>query len=358
MSDIVFILGAGASRQAGAPLMSDFLDKAADLLVTGRVNKRRIQFEKVFSAIGGLQQVHSKAQLDLNNIESVFTAFELAKIIQRLPGVPTSEIPEVIAALKQLIVSTLERTMQFPVSERDVLPPKPYGEFASFLGDLQKEQTQTTSVSVITFNYDIAIDLALVRAGFEVSYSLTKHSKHRTSMDLLKLHGSLNWAEEHVTKKIIPVALSSYLREPYALTDTDLVYLTLSEKFDAFFGCQSPQVHVKPEAVIVPPSWNKADYHHALSDIWAAAAEHLAAAQHIFIVGYSLPETDAFFRHLFALGCVGPSPLRSIVVFNPDSSVDGRFQSLLGPGALARYQFHPITFEEAIKHLRKSFKIG
>lgn len=98
MSDIVFILGAGASRQAGAPLMSDFLDKAADLLVTRRVDSQREQFEKVFSAIGELQRVHSKAQLDLNNIESVFTAFELAKIIQRLPGVQTNEIPDVIAA--------------------------------------------------------------------------------------------------------------------------------------------------------------------------------------------------------------------------------------------------------------------
>ena len=32
MSDIVFILGAGASRQAGAPLMNDFIDTAESLL--------------------------------------------------------------------------------------------------------------------------------------------------------------------------------------------------------------------------------------------------------------------------------------------------------------------------------------
>lgn len=32
MSDVVFILGAGASRMGGAPLMNDFLDVAQSLL--------------------------------------------------------------------------------------------------------------------------------------------------------------------------------------------------------------------------------------------------------------------------------------------------------------------------------------
>ena len=221
-------------------------------------------------------QAAGKAQLDLNNIESVFTAFELAKVIQRLPGVATNEIPKVIAALKQLIVSTLERTMQFPVTEREIQPPKPYGEFASFLGDLQADQTHKSSVSVITFNYDIAVDLALFRAGFEVSYEITETSTNQTSMDLLKLHGSLNWAEEQGTKKIIPVAIDRYLREFYVSTSSNYVYLPLSEQFDDFFGKQIPPVLVKPESVIVPTSWNKADYHQTLSDIWAAAAHHLA----------------------------------------------------------------------------------
>lgn len=66
--------------------MFDFLDVASDLLRSNAVQEKRSEFEQVFSAIGALQAVHSKAQLDLNNIESIFTVLELGKIIQKIPG--------------------------------------------------------------------------------------------------------------------------------------------------------------------------------------------------------------------------------------------------------------------------------
>ena len=123
-----------------------------------------------------------------------------------------------------------------------------------------------------------------------------------------------------------------------------------------YFARQA-SVEVDAEPVIVPPSWNKADYHAALSDVWASAAKHLSEAEQIFVIGYSLPETDSFFRHLYALGSVGNTPLRRIEVFNPDASgtIDRRFQGLLGPGAAARYQYHAKTFQQAIVHIRALF---
>ena len=59
MSDIVFILGAGASKRAGAPLMNDFLDVANDLWKLGFVKDADEQFQNVFSGISELQKVHS-----------------------------------------------------------------------------------------------------------------------------------------------------------------------------------------------------------------------------------------------------------------------------------------------------------
>lgn len=72
---------------------------------------------------------------------------------------------------------------------------------------------------------------------------------------------------------------------------------------------------------------------------------------------YSLPETDSFFRHLYALGSVGSSPLRRIAVFNPDTSgaTKSRFEALLGPGAKARYEYYPMTFSDAIPHIQALF---
>lgn len=360
MSDVVFILGAGASRQCGAPLMADFLDTASDLLLSNRAEEKAPQFQRVFSAIGALQSVHSKAQLDLNNIESIFTALELGKIIKRVPGVEHQEIAEVIAALKDLIVKTLEATISFPVSRNYIHAPEPYGKFAKLVKYLCSDAQPTKSTSVITFNYDIAADIALYREGLGPDYVLGGNFNSHSPVDLLKLHGSLNWAEVRDNRKILPLHPHEYFQKysVYGFEDHSKTHLPFGRHLREFYTRHAdPAQDVLTEPVIVPPSWNKADYHQALSDIWAKAADHLSEAEYIFIAGYSLPETDSFFKHLFALGSVGKSPLRKIQIFNPDKSgeTDGRFRRLLGPGALARYEYLPMTFEDSISHVKALF---
>lgn len=179
MSNVVFILGASASRQCGAPLMADFLDVASDLLRANAVQEKRAEFERVFAAIGALQAVHSKAQLDLNNIESIFTVLELGRIIQRVPGLSAEEIPQVIAALKELIVRTLEVTMDFPVSDRHIGVPKPYEAFAKLLLHFYQDAFPSQTAAVISFNYDIAADMAMHRAGLGTDYIIEKLSSEK-----------------------------------------------------------------------------------------------------------------------------------------------------------------------------------
>src|SRR4051812_21529069 len=103
MANVVFILGAGASRDGGAPLMYDFLDVADDLWKSNKVTGKAEFFKTVFQAIGRLQSVHSKAQLDLNNIESVFNALVMARILAKFPGDADYSGKAAEDALKQLI---------------------------------------------------------------------------------------------------------------------------------------------------------------------------------------------------------------------------------------------------------------
>jgi hypothetical protein len=357
MSSVVFILGAGASKQAGAPLMADFLDVATDLLRTNRVSEAKVHFERVFSAVGGLQAVHSKAQLDLNNIESIFTALELGRVIKRVPGIPPEDIAETIASLKEVIVRTLQATMPFPTRKSWIGVPKPYEAFAELLKHLAGEAFPAQTSSVVTFNYDVAADMALYRAGLGPNYAIDG-ARSNPGVDLLKLHGSLNWATERGSRRICPLTLHQYLQK-YSIMGFEEhgeTILPIGSQLQEFFGRHAqPPIEVDAEPVIVPPSWNKADYHQTLSNVWSAAASHLSEAEHIFVAGYSLPETDSFFRHLFALGSVGKAALRRLVVFNPDKTVDTRFRSLLGPGALARYEFQPLKFEESIEFIKRSF---
>jgi hypothetical protein len=83
----------------------------------------------------------------------------------------------------------------------------------------------------------------------------------------------------------------------------------------------------------------------------AGSAKELESAKEIIVIGYSLPETDFFFRNLYALGTVGETFIRRFAVFNPDASgqVKGRFQSLVGPGARDRFEYHATKFVSAIQ---------
>jgi hypothetical protein len=355
LSSVVFILGAGASKQCGAPLMADFLDVASHLYRTGATEDKKSDFERVFRAIGALQAVHSKAQLDLTNIESIFTALEVAKVLGKLPDTETAEIPKVISSLKEVIVKTLELTIDFPTRKSYVGVPPPYEQFADLLTYLRGDAFPTHSTSVITFNYDIAVDMALFRAGLGPDYGISSTDRSHSPVPLLKLHGSLNWASREDNGEVCPMLLEQYFSK-YSIRgfeDHSTCKAPVGSQLKEYFS-KHTEIKVAAEPVIVPPTWNKADHHQALSTVWANAAHQLGEAEYIFIVGYSLPETDAFFRLLYALGTVGKNPLQKIIIYNPDTSgqVDARFKSMLGSGAVARYKYKSKTFQDAIPDIK------
>jgi hypothetical protein len=107
------------------------------------------------------------------------------------------------------------------------------------------------------------------------------------------------------------------------------------------------------DPLIVPPTWNKTQYHKELQAVWRRAAQRLAEAENIFVIGYSLPPTDEFFRYLYALGTTGQVWLKRFWVFDPDQSgsVERRFRRLLGPMAKSKFKVHKEVFSHAIEQL-------
>lgn len=76
----VFILGAGFSADAGAPVMSNFLQKARQLLdnrESGLHDEDRKSFKRVFDFLRELRAAQAKITLDLENIERLFGLAEM-----------------------------------------------------------------------------------------------------------------------------------------------------------------------------------------------------------------------------------------------------------------------------------------
>jgi hypothetical protein len=364
LSEIVFILGAGASKDAGAPLMADFLDKSRELHSANKTKPFAKDFECVFEAISDLQQVHSKAELDIHNIESVFAAFEMARVIKKLPGKSDEEnsdaqMNSLLVSIRRLIFTTLEQTVLFPSEEGKVYPDQTYNFFAQLIYDLNSDLSQNRC-SIITFNYDLALDHALYCNLCPANYCLFGTSEPDRPA-LLKLHGSLNWAQCSECELVIPWKMEDYLQQTHFsyYSGRTLVPLAVGSRLSSSgITCPSCNKNIKSAPVIVPPTWNKTEYHKSLSKVWQRAALELSDAENIFVSGYSLTETDSFFRYLFALGSVGQKLIKRFWVFDPSQEVHDRFLTLTGSAAKARFMFFNEPFSKAIGIIRRELNVN
>ncbi|HEY7534485.1 MAG TPA: hypothetical protein VH878_00890, partial [Thermodesulfobacteriota bacterium] len=70
----------------------------------------------------------------------------------------------------------------------------------------------------------------------------------------------------------------------------------------------------------------------------------------------SLPESDYFFRFLFALGSAGQTRIKSFYVFDPDEAVADRFKTLISQDTKKKFRHPKIRFEDAIEAIRQELK--
>jgi len=265
----------------------------------------------------------------------------------------SDDIEPLLVSIRRLIFKTLEETIAFPVRDGQIYPNKSYDSFAKLVNDLNDDGRQNRC-SIITFNYDLALDYALSFYRHPADYCLSKTTKSGYT-SLMKLHGSLNWVKCSKCGKIIPWDIHSFFQKFHypLLGDKEFVSLDLYSKLSSS-GLKHCGEKTKPDPVIVPPTWNKTEYHQDLSNVWSRAASELSEAENIFVSGYSLTESDPFFRYLFALGSVGKVMIKHFWVFDPDeqNTVRPRFEKLIGSGIKDRFRFTNQVFEWAIQFIR------
>lgn len=321
MSRTVFILGAGASAFAGAPLMTTFIAAANEVRRSGKLSADEVaSFDLVFRARSQLQSVYSKALLDINNVESLFGAFEMAALLGSLGNLAAADVDRLPQSIIQLIARTIELRVQYRFGESGdrglprIKPPQPYEEFVELVTALLQS---ANNPCLITFNYDLALDYALHYAGVPVNYCLEEQTTQ--GLPLLKLHGSLNWGRCRQCSKIVPWQFQDWFRNKVILRSQEEAFTTVSlSNVLESHSCKSCGLPLQKQPMIVPPTWNKGKYRSELMNVWRTAAGHLSEAENIVVIGYSLPPTDEFFRYFYALGSVGDTVLERVCIVNPE----------------------------------------
>ena len=84
--------------------------------------------------------MHSKAELDIHNLEAVFGAFEMAQLLGKLGTLAEGDVGGLSNALIDVIVCTLEETIKFTLPRNPeaagVFPPGEYSAFTDAIKQL------------------------------------------------------------------------------------------------------------------------------------------------------------------------------------------------------------------------------
>ncbi len=309
--------------------MLDFIDVAQDLRL------RDQDTELVFKAEQTLRAAYANANLELRNVESLWSTFEMAQLLNQVPGLTAAELSRLDISLRRLIVQTLNRTLHCQNrNSDDAGMPVPYDKF-------RKLMHRVMYYTILTFNYDTAVDVGLAEDPGDY-YRDDRGPQDRLLVPdqsrILKLHGSLHWAR---CSKADCLAITE------CGWSSPLEGLRVGSQLDRHrcAACGSP---CSADPVIVPPTWYKAQAHKALGGVWKQAGIELSRARNVFVIGYSLPQSDRFFRDLFGLATIG-APLRRIWICDPNAAaVEARWRAFLGPGAVPYLRALSVPFSEAI----------
>lgn len=179
-------------------------------------------------------------------------------------------------------------------------------------------QAPAESTSLISLNYDLLLDHALIQLGIQPDYALDFFDGHAAASPektfrLYKLHGSLNWG-------YCPSCFSTVL--------------TRDRRLRADESC--PTCEGPMRVLIIPPTPLKVPPSPFLSALWKKAEWELAQAEEIVFIGYSLSESDANIRYLLFRGFFGYTPKVTVVLkeppTDPASPVMGRYERLFPGG--------------------------
>lgn len=242
--------------------------------------------------------------------------------------------------LDHAIFDTLQEYVDFTPDEAKI-----FRRFCEFLKTL-KASGDARDVGVITTNYDIAADWAVLNAAFgwkgtddwttkearEIDFGvewLDVDTQDKNGLDCrvprpvnplyrcFKLHGSTNWLRCPLCQQIYinPIG-STWFQAFRAEPDRDNTC-----------SCSDTRL----ESHIVSPSFVRQMDDRSLLEVWNNAYAMLCRAEHWIIMGYSLPEEDVTIRALLtrALHFQRKRPLKVTVVQRSDNDLP-KYKTLFG----------------------------
>jgi NAD-dependent SIR2 family protein deacetylase len=303
---VVYILGAGFSKDAGGLLMNEFLRRR-------QLGSRRETLNRIYPKIKRfMQQSIQDGVIGPDwNIEEFFNLVseaDLLKLKFKRSGENDWEASKIYRDLVDCIVNELLLSMRKKLRNRNPQLPSHYVDFG--------KRYVKRDVTIITFNWDHIPEWLLFSKFGSLDYCLDVDNVKKVNRNLgnifkgiklLKLHGSVNWLICENPNHPIHI---------YNSWQAQKVRLDSCRKCD----CQLYKM-------VVPPVWHKRGYAQRIGELWETAADELCDADKIVIIGYSLPIFDISAKYLLLLSSYLNSKVKVEIVNGRDFD-DERYKQI------------------------------
>lgn len=356
MNKAVFFLGAGATIDVvpGAPSNKDLVKKALEDF------KETPEGKEIWYFVDDLFHQREFPPTDnqiWNLLDFIVQQGKSASLKYNL-----ERIVELRNSLLNLVIKEFKRSLN-----PETTPINTYDNFARLIA--------TSHSSIISTNYDIFIDNALVkndcfdygaklrlpvfvsssaRLGFSVKgfRRATEGGETRLNtgnIKLLKIHGSLNWL---------------YCRK------CDEVDITMGEKFEADALKELHCVHNyctnKYEPLLITPTMFKNYENRIIKETWDCAEKELIDADNLVFIGYALKDEDYQIRCLLMKALLNKKKnYQKVIVIDkkPDNNdnqvrleenIGNKYRDLYGNGVV---RFETIGFTEFVNKISE-FDLG
>jgi len=391
----VIILGAGASFDAGIPLMSNFIDTMWNLARTGRswegsisLSDRKI-LENALGVREDLDGYHGRAAFDMWNIEDLLSILSF----NAMAGGETEK--NRFEAITKGIAKTIEITCNVRHNgtlngDTDAGRNYIYEEFWKSL-ILWARETELPLPPIVTFNYDLVLERSLLRVLTGPRY-FGGHDNAFPWKRVLFRYGASAFNDVVFDAKVVPwnnwgegsrhSSLGLSLEESSSAPDEDdsqtlRVHLyklhgslnfprSENEKFESNIAGKR-LVTALEDPLILPPVFNKA-MNTLGGSTWAEALRCIRACKNLIICGYSLPATDIYMQY-FLKSALGPNQDlnrmfiydRSLFVPEETECADAlkkRYSAIFSPAIQPRIRFDPPrhnggTFQDMVYILQR-----
>ena len=336
MTENVIILGAGFSYDAGIPMLNNFIERMWEYSIRGvaggfkLTSEDKIILSEALEIRSEMDGYHGRVAFDDRNIEDILSmlAFNLlgggASDRNKLKAFTNaiSKTIELACNVKHPGIPTGPRPQYTAISDGSEI----YRRFWKAMFEWHK--CGQPLPTIITFNYDLVLERALLQVltnkyynhhdnpvpfrnisldyqykqfpqqNYDVNYirygdfdskegtclnhSNTEDHHNSAHIELLKLHGSLNFPNAKPKSDDELPSITNVIENPY----------------------------------ILPPVSNKQS-NGSGNQSWKTALQRLREAKNVVFVGYSLPKTDMYMQ-FFLKAALGPNQeLNKLFVFDP-----------------------------------------